>query len=183
MTEKEMEDQKEKEIDELLEFAYELDYEKFMDDFEVRQALAIIKDRVNEIKKDEDWKANIAKQWNEAADEDNNANGVGDYQNSYNPGKKVNDETKSMGQTSFKSAKTGLSKGSLRSQVEKAIREEGRPEWDPSQKSSNKMTTEDRVANRLANEVLRDNVKLRGIHSHQSIQKLLMKEAKKQLLE
>lgn len=55
----------------MLEFAYELDYEKFMDDFEVRQALAIIKDRVQEIKKDEDWKANIAKEWNEAAEEDN----------------------------------------------------------------------------------------------------------------
>jgi hypothetical protein len=42
-----------------------------MDDFEVRQALAIIKDRVQEIKKDEDWKANIAKEWNEAAEDDN----------------------------------------------------------------------------------------------------------------
>jgi hypothetical protein len=37
-----------------------------MDDFEVRQALAIIKDRVKEIKQDDDWKVNIAKQWNEA---------------------------------------------------------------------------------------------------------------------
>jgi hypothetical protein len=46
MTEKEQEDQKEKEVDDLLEFAYELDYEKYMEDFEVRQALAIIKDRV-----------------------------------------------------------------------------------------------------------------------------------------
>ena len=36
MTEKELEDQKEKEIDDLLEFAYELDYEKYMEDFEVR---------------------------------------------------------------------------------------------------------------------------------------------------
>lgn len=49
-------------------------------------------------------------------------------------------------------------------------------------KSDRKQTTEDRVANRLANEVLRDNIKLRGIHSQQSIQKLLMKEAKKQLM-
>lgn len=57
---KEEEEQKEKEIDELLEFAYELDYEKFMDDFEVRQALAIIKDRVSEIKKDVDWKNKMA---------------------------------------------------------------------------------------------------------------------------
>jgi len=57
-----------------------------MDDFEVRQALAIIKDRVQEIKKDEDWKANIAKEWNEAAEDDNNAGG--DYQNAYNGGGK-----------------------------------------------------------------------------------------------
>ena len=41
-----------------------------MEDFEVRQALAIIKDRVNEMKKDDDWKARIAKEWNEAADEE-----------------------------------------------------------------------------------------------------------------
>jgi hypothetical protein len=36
LTEKEQEEVKEKEIDDLLEFAYELDYEKYMDDFEVR---------------------------------------------------------------------------------------------------------------------------------------------------
>ncbi len=51
----------------MLEFAYELDYEKYMEDFEVRQALAIIKERVNEIKKDDDWKETIAREWNEAA--------------------------------------------------------------------------------------------------------------------
>ena len=51
----------------MLEFAYELDYEKYMDDFEVRQALAIIRDRVKEIKQDDDWKDNIAREWNEAA--------------------------------------------------------------------------------------------------------------------
>lgn len=37
-----------------------------MEDFEVRQALALIKDRVREIKKDEDWKENIVKEWNAA---------------------------------------------------------------------------------------------------------------------
>ncbi len=57
-----------------------------MDDFEVRQALAIIKDRVNEIKKDEDWKANIAQEWNEAG-QDEQAKGTADYLNAYNPGK------------------------------------------------------------------------------------------------
>lgn len=64
-----------------------------------------------------------------------------------------------------------------------AIQEEGqnKPEWDPSVKGD-KQTTEDRIARRLANEVLRDNAKLRGIHSANSIKKLLEKEAKKQLL-
>jgi uncharacterized protein YeeX (DUF496 family) len=43
-------------MDNLIEFAYELDYEKYVDDFEVRQALEILKERVNEIKKDDEWK-------------------------------------------------------------------------------------------------------------------------------
>ncbi len=47
-----MEEEQDKEVDELIEFAYDLDYEKYMEDYEVRQALAIIKDRVQEIKQD-----------------------------------------------------------------------------------------------------------------------------------
>jgi hypothetical protein len=65
-TEKQADDEKEAEIDELLEFAYELDYEKYMDDYEVRQALAIIKDRVGEVTKAQDWKENMAHEWNQA---------------------------------------------------------------------------------------------------------------------
>lgn len=70
MTEKQQVDEQEKEVDELIEFAYELDYEKYMEDYEVRQALAVIKDRVNEIKQNDDWKQNIAKEWNEATDKE-----------------------------------------------------------------------------------------------------------------
>ena len=46
----------------------------------------------------------------------------------------------------------------------------------------NKQSAEDRVANRIASEVLKDNAKLRGVHSGASIKKILEKEAKKQLL-
>jgi hypothetical protein len=102
MTEKELEDEKEKEVDELLEFAYELDYEKYMDDYEVRQALAIIKDRVKEIKQDDDWKEKIAKEWNDAAAEEAGAGAVGDYN------KRKDDDNKSV--VSYKSGKTGMSK-------------------------------------------------------------------------
>ena len=61
-----MEDAKEAEIDDLLEFAYELDYEKYMEDYEVRQALAIIKDRVNELTAEPDWKEQMTEEYNQA---------------------------------------------------------------------------------------------------------------------
>lgn len=127
-----------------------------MDDFEVRQALAIIKDRVNEIKKDADWKQNIAKEWNEAAD----VPADGGYKRA------PEDDTRSA--ITYNSSKTAASKKSLRSQVLEAIQEEGntKPDWDRSTtKGDNKQTTEDRIAVRLASEVLRDNAKLRGVHS------------------
>ena len=44
------------------------------------------------------------------------------------------------------------------------------------------MTLEEKLASKIANEVLRDNQKLRGVHSNQSIKKILEKEAKRQLL-
>jgi hypothetical protein len=66
MTEKQEAAHEEAEIDDLLEFAYELDYEKYMEDLEVRQALAVIKERVKDMKQDQDWKQKIANEWNAA---------------------------------------------------------------------------------------------------------------------
>ena len=45
-----------------------------------------------------------------------------------------------------------------------------------------KQTAEERIASKIAAEVLRDNAKLRGVHSGASIKKMLEREAKKQLL-
>ena len=123
---------------------------------------------MNEIKKDTDWKANIAKEWNDASAE---------------PAKRVDDDARSA--ITYNSSKTAASKKSLRSKVLEAIEEEGgnKQEWDRSTRADAKDSTEDRIAQRLANEVLRDNAKLRGIHSASSIKKLLEKEAKKQLMD
>ena len=41
-----------------------------MEDYEVRQALAIIKDRVNELTNKPDWKEQMANEWNEANQEE-----------------------------------------------------------------------------------------------------------------
>ena len=37
-----------------------------MEDYEVRQALAIIKDRVNELTQEPNWKEQITEEWNQA---------------------------------------------------------------------------------------------------------------------
>ena len=37
-----------------------------MEDYEVRQALAVIKDRVNELTQEPNWKEQITQEWNEA---------------------------------------------------------------------------------------------------------------------
>ena len=55
--------------------------------------------------------------------------------------------------------------------------------WNDSVTSSKAaLTAEDRIAQKIANEVLKENSKLRGVHSNTSIKKLLEREAKKQLL-
>merc|ERR1711957_544363 len=66
VTEKMTEDNKEAEIDDLLEFAYELDYEKYMEDEEVRLALGAIKTRINKMTAENNWQENMAEEWNQA---------------------------------------------------------------------------------------------------------------------
>jgi len=55
-TEKMVEEEKEQEIDNLINFAYELDYEKYINDLEFKNALNILKERVDKIKEDENWR-------------------------------------------------------------------------------------------------------------------------------
>ena len=43
-TEKQLKEDEDKEIDDLIEFAYDLDYEQYVEDMEVKQALALIKE-------------------------------------------------------------------------------------------------------------------------------------------
>lgn len=47
-----MKEEEEDDINNLIEFAYELDYEQYIEDLEVWQAMALIKERVDEMKKD-----------------------------------------------------------------------------------------------------------------------------------
>ena len=79
---------------------------------------------------------------------------------------------------------SGASKASFSVRVKEAKEREAaeKKEWDASTTASKaKRTAEDRMASQIAMEVLKDNHKLRGIHSKDSIKKILEKEAQKQL--
>ena len=139
-TEKEQEDNKEAEIDNLLEFAYDLDYDKFMEDFEIRQAFAIIQDRVKEIKTDQDWKEKIAEEWNQTAALDAEAAPVkGDQVSVYSYSKASRASQKSR--ISFKSQVSS----------EMSKQKSQKQEWDRATVASSKnRNVEDKVASQIA---------------------------------
>ena len=61
-----MKDEEEQDIDDLLDFTNNLDYEKYVNDLEVKQMLLAMKKRIDEIKnqEDDDWKKKIVDEWN-----------------------------------------------------------------------------------------------------------------------
>jgi hypothetical protein len=168
-TEEMLKKEQEEEIDDLIEFAYDLDYEKYVEDLEVRQALALIKERVEEIKQDNEWRQKLANEWNQEA----NPNEGGQRQR--------DDDAQSA--VSIRTSVTGRSRMSKKSEFRDEIQREERQkeEWDAStQGEKRKPTLEEKLASKLADQILEDNPKLKGIHSKVSMKKMLEKEAAKQ---
>ena len=79
-----------------------------------------MKERVEEMKKDDEWKQKIADEWNKVAEEEER-----EAQKGASRPPRQDDEI------SYRSSASKVSKASVRSKLE-AIREEGRPEWDQS---------------------------------------------------
>lgn len=168
LSEKEAEELEEQDADNLLEFAYQLDYEKYIEDFEVRQALAVLKERVQELKQDTNWKEKFAAKWNkeqEAVKE---------------PPVKELPEEKAETKSVRSQAKSIRSVADTIKDMEKKQKEE-KPEWDKSVKSTEKISIEEKAARQIAEQVLENAPYLKGIHSKASMQKILEREAKVQL--
>lgn len=67
--------------------------------------------------------------------------------------------------------------------MEVAKAEQQKADWESGSMTSEQRNrkAEDRMASKIAAEVLKDNQKLRGVHSKESIKKILEKEALKQM--
>lgn len=161
--------EKEDEIDDLIDFAYELDYEQYMEDMEVRQALELIKQRVGEMKKDEQWKDKM---------ED-------DHVREQERNERIEQIKKERREECGSVADSQMSTQSRKDEIMDQIKAEqaGQPEWDNySQAESRKdKNPEELLASRLAKEILMENPNLKNVHSKTSMKMLLEKEAKKEI--
>jgi hypothetical protein len=174
-TEDQLKKEQDEEIDDLIEFAYDLDYEKYMEDLEVRQALALIKERVDEIKKDDEWRNNIAQEWN-TAEQANPNEGTNK--------RKIDDDARSA--VSIRTSITGRSNISKKSEIMNQIQREEmehKENWDSSTvgEKKKKPTAEEKLASRLADQIMEANPNLKNVHSKTSMKKMLEAEAAKQL--
>lgn len=84
----------------------------------------------------------------------------------------------------IESNQTSASKQSYGKRMAEAQKQaENRPDWDKGSVTTEQRNkrAENQMASKIAMEVLKDNSKLKGIHSKQSMMKILEKEALKQM--
>ena len=140
----------------------------------------MIKERVGDLTKDQDWKQKMADEWNQAEPQAYETR-------SQAPSQAPSQASKLQKTTSdhycVESTVSGVSKASFTSRVKEAKRKEAeeRPEWQSTTSERKKVSAEDRMASKIAAEVLKDNAKLRGVHSKDSIKMILEREALKQM--
>lgn len=109
---------------------------------EVRQALALIKERVNEIKDDDQWKEKLERE----AERDRRIDEI-------RAERRAEEGSVAGSEYSQKSLKE-----EVREKLEAEDQERGKPEWDAStQGGEDRNNPEDRLARRLAKEVLEKN--------------------------
>ncbi|KAL4476990.1 hypothetical protein ABPG72_011687 [Tetrahymena utriculariae] len=170
-TEKQLEEDEDKECDDLLDFVNNLDYDQYINDLEVQSMVKAIKNRITELQDKENWKENAIhdikikkkKQNEQKADQ--------------------NDDVRSNATSVLSEARSHQSERSQQSiqSLKDKLNEQkkGKNDWDgiSQQETKHKATLEERIAKHVADEVLRNYKHLGAVHSNQSIRKLLEREA------
>jgi len=177
-TEKEVVDEEDQDVDDLLEFTNNLDYDKYIDDIEVKHMITALKNRINDLnnKAEDDWKNKIVDAWNE---EDNGKKAV-------KPSKvDINYDDRSDARSCASESKSVASERTHKSITELKAKMEAKEkkEWDNISVTTKKnaVTLEERIAKHVADEILRNNTEFRHFHSNVSVRKILEKEAKKHM--
>lgn len=182
-TEKQVKEEEEEDVDELLEFTNNLDYDKYIDDIEVKHMISALKNRINDLKgKEEDeWKNKIVDAWND--DDNKKAMKPAKVDLNYDDRSDARSDARSM-------ASEGKSVASERTQktiteLKAKMEAKEKKDWDNMSTTTKKnpITVEERIAKHVADEILRNNTEFRHFHSNNSVRKILEREAKKHLEE
>jgi len=179
-TEEQVKAEEDEELDDLLNFTSNLDYDKYINDLEVKNMVAALKNRIDELKTqdaEEDWKSKIVEQWNGKEKEAKKAmqtSKVDIEWDARSDARSVASESKSVA-----SERTNKSINELKSKLEGKEKKD----WDQLSTVSKKnaVTVEERIAKHVADEILRNNYQFKHFHSNASIRKLLEKEAQKHM--
>jgi len=178
-TEEQIQAEEEEELDDLLNFTSNLDYDKYINDLEVKNMVNALKNRIDELKnqdaQEEDWKKKIVDQWN---GKDNKkalqASKVDIDYDARSDARSVASESRSVA-----SERTNKTISDLKTKLEAKEKKD----WDQLSTTTKKnaVTVEERIAKHVADEILRNNYQFKHYHSNASIRKLLEKEAQKHM--
>jgi len=173
-TEEQLKEEEEQDIDDLLEFTNGLDYDKYINDLEVKHMVSALKKRIDELKnkEEDDWKNKIVDEWNnerktvQPSKVDLSYDARSDTRSMMSEGRSVASERT---QKSIQDIKTKITS------KEK--------DWDKLSTTTKKnaVTLEERIAKHVADEILRNHTEFRHFHSNASVRKILEKEAQKHL--
>jgi len=180
-TEKQLEDEEEGDLNELLAFTNNLDYDQYINDLEVKSMVTALKKRIDELNNqnaEDDWKKKIVDAWNNDKEE----------RKSVQPSKvNIDWETRSDCRSMASDSKSVASERTQKSiqDLKNKLESKEKKDWDTLTTSTKKnvVTVEERIAKHVADEILRNNTEFRHFHSNASVRKILEKEAQKMIEE
>lgn len=173
MTAQEKEDYEEGDADSLINFAENLDYEKFIGDLDFKQGMEALKDRAGKLQKEQTaFKDSLVQSFNQMEDdEEGRSTSVG------SPRALEGDGVE--GQSILGDLRSEYSVGtSRRSMGAERYGADGRPEWDGSTALGDNDQV-DRELKAAADVVLESNPQMRAIHSKESVQKIIERAKEK----
>lgn len=177
MTEKEKEDFEDDEANDLINFAENLDYDKFVSDLEFRHGLEALKDRTGKLQKEQDaFKDALVRDFNAKIEEDEGrSTSAGSPRSS-----KLEDGIDGAGMLG--DLRSEYSAGSSRrSKGEERYNRDGRPDWDSSTACGDDKSEMSQEARSAAERILDSAPQMRAIHSKGSVQRMIEKTRDKQL--
>lgn len=176
MSEKEKDVFEEGEADELINFAENLDYEKFIADIDFREGLGALKDRAGKLKREQDaFKDALIRDFNQQAEDEERSTSAGGSPRALEG---------VDGQSVLGDLRSEYSHGSRRSlRDEREGGAERGEQWDSSTNAGDDRKHFGREVREQAEEVLEYNPQMRGIHSKDSVQRIIEKARAKEAAE